>query len=571
MVATAPRLLRRLAIVWACLLVAWPALASSGRLQLDVKELTVGQSGRLMLYMVDGRPAGVPTLTSPSGTELRYQGSSTRFQMDNFSRTLLHSYEYRLTGLEPGRYTFGPYEVRLTDGSTVTTNTVELVVRERTEAASVQMEAVSGFDTAEAYAGEVVIYSYRLVARVPVLGADWRLPPFEGLRAPHKGQPEERSYYVDDPDGSRTTIVEGAIPLIATGTGSRDQPAAIAQVRLPVGRTDLLGFRQYRTEAMPTEPSPLRVQPLPGPQPGAFSGLVGDFRFRARLESKRAAVGESVTWILEAMGDGALEGWKPPAYQDISAALYENDASSTARVQDGRYVAQGVWRRVVVPTEPGVLQLPPLTVITFSPSRGEYVTHEVEVGALEVTGGRETSTSVESFAGEAGQQADPVEVELDFRSIYTRGPSRVIRIDGALPWLSALASLPGLVVVLGVFGDRAREWRAARRRRLEKPVTAGDVLRSLPDAPSDRLAALEAALRLALADRAGVPVEGLDRRAALDALPQPLRDRAVALAAALDRARFASEAPDDVAGLRSEVVQLVAEIAAAPRDPEEAS
>ena len=75
------------------------------------------------------------------------------------------------------------------------------------------------------------------------------------------------------------------------------------------------------------------------------------------------------------------------------------------------------------------------TLVTFSPSQGRYVTHEVELDTLVVTPGREGSGEIQSFAQEPDGtvQAEPVEL----RGPWTWGFATTPRIGLAVPLLAA--------------------------------------------------------------------------------------------------------------------------------------
>lgn len=550
--------MKQVFVVLVALLVALPAWAANGRLQVDPQELAVGQTGRVVVYLTGGRVRGAPTLDVPDGLEARFYSSSQRY--DSFTRTLLIAYEYRLTALREGSYTVGPVELALTDGSIVQTNAVAVTVMPRSEVQGAPIEVSAGFTDTEAWEGQVVVYRYRMVANVPIIGVEWRFPGFEGLRTPQRGTPEEKSYFIDNADGQRTSIVEGAIPLIATGTGRRDQNAALAQVRIPRGRADLLGFRQYQTETVPSEAASLRVRPLP-PAPADFSGLVGDFQFTLSLQSQRAAVGDSVGWKLQVRGGGAIEGWRPPEVVVDGGSVYSNAQEVGAQVQDGRYVGWGTFERVLVPTREGTLQLPPLRIVTFSPSRGEYVTHEIVAPPLTVSAGREQTAELESFAGALPESAGGELVAVDFRDVYSRGPDRVWRIGGLLSALTAVAAAPGFLVVFGALGDRARRWWAARQEARRPETTPADLLANLPPERMERLAALDGALQLALARRGGVRVTELDRAAIVAELEEGFGERVTRLGALLDRARFGFH-PVDVDQVEEEVRAVISDLEA---------
>ena len=83
-------------------------------------------------------------------------------------------------------------------------------------------------------------------------------------------------------------------------------------------------------------------------------------------------------------------------------------------------------------------------------------------------------------------------------------------------------------------------------------------LREVPEGP-EGLAVLDLALREAVAHRLGRPLARIDRRAFAE-LPPGLAERAVEIGRALDRARFAGDAPSP--DLTARVESLVATLEA---------
>ena len=123
---------------------------------------------------------------------------------------------------------------------------------------------------------------------------------------------------------------------------------------------------------------------------------------------------------------------------------------------------------------------------------------------------------------------------------------------------SGAAALPALWVLFLAVVERLRERARVRREALDRPPTAAERLRHLPDDRPGRLAALDAVVRQALADHGGIEVRQLDRDASIAALPVELASRLRAAVQVLDRARFAG-GPDD--GIEETVRELVRELA----------
>lgn len=492
------------------------ALATQVQLRVEPKQLVQGQTGTARVLVVSDRgglrtnSSQPPVVPVGDGLQVSYVGQAQRFQSVRGRITLIHQFDYRIAALEEGTWQLGPIEIPLVDGSKARTEAVEVVVRPRQglgERQAVDVEA--GFEDETAWEGQVVLYRYRFESTLPGASAEWRLPDFDGLRATQQGQPSQSAYVIDDPEGT-IHIQEGVVPLIATGTGRRDQGASIATVKTPVGRPDPFGFRRVRSEPWVTEPAVLSVQPLP-PAPPGFSGLVGDFTVLSSVDKETAVVGQSITWTLRLRGDGSLEGFSLPPYAAQGASVYENDAQVSARVESGAYVASATFRRVLVPTEEGRLQPPPFEIITFSPTLGDFETHKVELPTITVNPGREGVGKVTSFAsGDPAPVVDPAEFAP--RPVVESGLSVTLPLDRLMPLFLGLVAAPGLGVIGVDLAFGALAWLRRRRSERVVEVSPAALLRQLPTDPGARWAVLDEALRAARAEGADPELDALLQR-----------------------------------------------------------
>lgn len=546
--------MRALLAVW-LLLVALPAWAQGVQVQLEPSKLQVGQTGRMTVYLVGEKTRGAPQVTAPEGVELAFDGSYQRMQSNGFDRLLVYAYRYRVRPLREGTFDLGGWDITFTSGKSATAPVSRLEVVPH-DASTAEVEVKAGFNVTEAWEGQVVIYDYELQCRQPTMGVDWRFPDFTGLRPTKTGVPVRREYAVEDGQGGVINVQGGAVPFVVDGVGDLTQPGALVTVRIPVGDPGFLGLRQYRQERAVGDPTPLVARRLPDAPPG-FEGLVGDLQVRGKLDKPRAAVGESVNWTVEVVGDAALDGWEPPELPATDGiSVYGLDGVVEAWVRDGRYDARGRFPRVLVPSKPGTIELPAVEIIAFSPSQGRYVTHRVSPGTLTVTEGREQAVDVESFAGET--PASSGGETIDFRGNYRWGFSRVVRLFGVAPVAGGLFALPAFAVLGLAVIERVKRDLERRRAANDRPPTVAERLADLPEDRLERLAALDAVMRQALAEKVGVPLVDLDRDRALTGLPADLAERLRVTWRALDRARFAS-GPSD--GLEDAVRSRIAELA----------
>lgn len=530
----------------------WATVASAVQVRLAAEPATLqeGQTGTVRLIIVAGargepqfETRRAPSLPVGAGLREQFVGQSRQFQNINGRISQILEFDYRVTALDAGNWEIGPVELELDDGSKAIAKSVTLAVGERVviEGVVPDYEVEASFITKgdKVYEGEVVLLHARYRSRFVGSQVSWSLPTFDGLHQAQHGQPQDSSYTIDDPSG--TILVQDLyVPLVAVATGARDQGVVMASIQIPVGGSDLLGFRRTRHEQLVSDHLDLDVRPLP-PAPPGFSGLIGEFEVRSEITSDKAAVGQSIPWSVAVIGNGSLDGFVLPALTAEGASLYDNGSEVTARVDGDSYHATAAFRRVIVPTVPGQLTLPELPLITFSPERGQYVTLLIPTGQIMVVEGKEGTAQVESYG--TTQQPDSNPVTIDVRSIYSNGRATVPRSMPILFPMLALAALPGLMLfgLAGLSTIRLEIGAVRERRRQARlgPPTAGAVLRALPEDPNDRLVVLDVALRR---------IEGRN----VDA------ERLRALRMRLGRVRFGDGTPD--LSLEDDIRALVSEV-----------
>ncbi|MEQ1567433.1 MAG: BatD family protein [Myxococcota bacterium] len=535
-----------IALVWLC-------AAALGAVQVQLRAeppaLMVGQVGTLKVLVVSGgardptvggrRPPAIPT---ERGLQSEYAGQSSTFKSMNGRITQIRQYEYQLTAVEEGTWSVGPSELTLTDGSKVRAEAIRIEVRPREalDVSDAPFTVEAGFDATELWEGQVTTLRARFQTRERGAQVQWRLPEFDGLRPPQHGNPDQIRYTIQDPGGS-ITVQQEIVPLVAVATGARDQGVVLAEVQLPVGQSDVFGLRRMRIEQWGSGRLSVNVRPLPPPPPD-FSGLVGEFELVSQLEAPNDNVvvtGQSIPWTLVINGTGALEGLTLPPYAAGAASVYDNDHQVTARIDGDTYRATAAYRRVIVPTADGSLALPPVTLVTFSPAKGKYVTHKVVLPTLTVQQGRDAGASeVVVFGDHAPEVVAAVEA-IDVRPPYPWGRSTAPSLAFALPPLLGFAAAPGLMWLGGVGVRRWIERRRARKEARMGPVAAMPLLRRLPADPAERLVVLDQVLRRL--EARGAPPERI----------RPLRMR-------LGRARFGEGGHD--AALEADLLVLTREI-----------
>lgn len=520
--------------------------------------LTQGQTGSVSVVIVsegrtDAQPASgrPPRLPTERGLAAEFAGQASEFGNVNGRISRVQRFEYRLSAIEDGTWTVGPVDVPLDDGTIAHSEPIRVVVNDRPSASAGGPPPEFGidvkFDDPTLWEGQVAVLQAKFQTRLPGAQVGWRIPDWDGLQLPQQGQPTQSDYAVTDPEMGTVAVNEVRIPLVAVATGRRDQGVVAAEVTIPVGGGGLFAFARGRVEHVVSERLTVDIQPLP-PAPSGFAGLVGDVEVESALDRGRkdtVAVGQSLEWTVTVRGSGALDGFELPAYAAAKTLVYDKGSDRAAAFAGDAFRGTATFRRVLVPTEPGPLALPPLTFVAFSPAKGEYVTHTVDLPQLEVVPGEPVASAIQSFGGAAplapAAESGPPAVEL--RPPYPSGRAGSPSLAPFLPALLGLAAAPGLAV-LSRLGAR-RVAAAAKRRwapRAADPGRASALLVDLPDDPEARWAAFDAALRRAEAEPAAA------------AHAEAIR----ALRLRLGRVRFGDERPDPT--FEDDLRALVAEI-----------
>ncbi len=189
---------------------------------------------------------------------------------------------------------------------------------------------------------------------------------------------------------------------------------------------DLLGsfFRQERLRAYPVTFAPgpeLTILPLP-PAPAGWVdlGLIGRWQVAGRFDQPQGKVGEPLTLVIAAEGEGAFELLKTPKPELPGFRIYPGEVEKAPGRVTIRYAA--------IPLAEGVKRAE-LKYLTFDPAKGEYARHEfqltlpVEKGALPVPTSLTAAAPAADVAAEP--EAQPVREELFYLKAAPGGEVRM--------------------------------------------------------------------------------------------------------------------------------------------------
>lgn len=415
-------------------------------------------------------------------------------------------------------------------------------------------------ETERVYQNEQLIVAYRLYFQGGIqlrhsrLANAWDATGFWREELDVESRPIPRSTTLDGQ--SYQTIVLKRVALFPTRAGSLYvDPLEIeteARVARRFGRADPFYSPQgsYESVDLASEPLIVEARPLPDGAPSSFSGAVGTFQLRVRVDSNAVHVGRPVRLRVRIEGTGNLATLQPPSIDLPEAFEVYDPQESTSIDRDGSQI-QGVktFTFVLVPQSSGTYTLPPVSFAYFDPEQQRYHTLRAAVPPLQVTGGQ-PPTAV-SATGD-GLPVNDVASIMTESSAWVQTDARALYLR---PWpyvalLAPLLVLGGMAAAQRVSSPNEDEEKAAEALGATHLDRARHHMRQPhPEACYD---AVERAVLDFIGQRLDVAASGLTRPQ-LDGLlarhdvPAHAREALFELLDVCDQARFSPARPSQKA------------------------
>lgn len=512
------------------------ALAAQVELEVQPRQLEVGQTVDVRLTVTDGSVRGTPEVPVDDGLTIAFGGQSSQHIIVNFRSTRSVVYQYELTAMRPGTFQVGPVSL-VVDGQTMAAEPITVKVSPRS--AGDKTGARATLSDPNPWMGEVVLYRFEAQYDQRTRLTDWQDPTFDGFVQVPSVEPEQPRYSVTE-NGVQSVVQKINVPLVAVGQGRHTISPGALQGTAPdtTARSRNRGFEPWIglggdvkrvTLAAPPVDADIRPLPLEG-KPPDFGGLVGSFTIRQKVSQSQVPLGESVAIEIVVQGNGSLTSLHlPTAPRDAKFRAYDDDPEVSAVVKDGEFVSGAKVERAIVPEEEGPLTVPGVSLPYFDPEKGTYETLTTDAVQIVVTPGEQGGGAISSFAnGEAHQGRAIESLGDDILPPPSKAKVRDQTFDGAVAWMIGMPAVP-LLGLIGLAGARM-----ARGRVTAPWVRLDRRLASLPS--EERLAALEDVFRDACALLLGRPAPGLDRAAV-----EPLGERATSLYQRLVEARYGGD------------------------------
>ncbi len=321
-----------------------------------------------------------------------------------------------------------------------------------------------------------------------------------------------------------------------------------------ISQIDFFG-RNLRTERLKAPPVEIEVLPLPAGKPEGFDPAnVGLFSLDARIDRNKVAVGEAVTLLVTAVGQGNLRKLALPKLAPLTGwKTYEPKVDVKIENENGIAGTKSV-EYLLLPERPGQTVLPQLAFHFFDPTGRRYVTQKTPALRIEVTGeARAPGRPLAAAPGAAlGGLENVLAAEIRpprTRPVLRRDLGATLYTSPTFFWtLLAPPALFGVTVVVGRLRERwGQDTERGRRRKTRRLIR--DHLRAAEghltgNRPGDFYIEIDRVLREVLTARLRRPIAGLPRdelaaSIAGSGLGPDLAERVLTELDASDRARFA--------------------------------
>jgi hypothetical protein len=386
--------------------------------------------------------------------------------------------------------------------------------------------------------GEQVTAVYKLYSRLPMQVSISKLPALNGFWTQDFTVPRQQKPVEEILNGTRYqvfTLKKSALFPQQPGTLTLDPAEAEGTARIavqgnsaddPFGSSmmndpffdDPFGDAGYKDIPVHLKSMPVSIQvselPAAG-RPANFTGAVGDFRISASLDKSALSTDEVATLKVTISGSGNLKLFDAP-----QLALPEGLDSYAPNILDtitGRATTisgEKIITYSIAPRRAGNYEVPPVSLAWYDPRNGSYQSASTPSFRLQVKQGNATTAT--AAAGQGGAQ------------IHDQLLSAASRPLVLSPLYWSMYALP-LLLLAGITFYRRREEElvtdsAQHRNKLANKVAqkrlalAGAMLQK--DDARGFYGEISKAIWLYLSDKLNIPLSGLGKQAALQAMEQ---------------------------------------------------
>ncbi len=567
------------------LLVSWGAAqGETPRLEVSVDRtrVEVGDQVTLTVTLTAEGDVPAPELPVPDGFDVigrsTYTTQALNITNGRVVTTRNNSYVYSLRATRDGSFRIGPahvmYEGRRHESSTAQVNVVKRGGRPHTrpapgqsrrgpdaEALEEDLFVTATVDKERVFVGEQVTVTYMLYTRRTLRNIGYgSMPTYTGFWSETLFDAQRASFDREIHNGREYRVMRlKTIALFPTASGEQaiDELEVVCQVQDRTRRRnlfdmdDFFGFGDSREVRARSARVKIDVSPLPGGAPPGFRGAVGRFDLAIEASPLSVEAGDPIAVKVNVRGTGNMNGVGEPVRPAGNAfKFYDPKTTVNAGNTNGRIGGEKSFEYVAIPGRPGSSRIGPFVLPYFDPERNRYLTARTQEVSVTVKPGRQQADS--------GPVLSRKEIERLGQDIRHLKPDLDNLEDHGMQlykntWFWAIQSVP-VLGLLGIVALKRRRDRLmgdvayARRRRSGSEARRRLMRARARLAEKDGVAfyvEIDRALGQFLADRLNLPVAGMTRESAAQALrekevPDSIVSEAREVFRRCDYARFAS-------------------------------
>ncbi len=320
-------------------------------------------------------------------------------------------------------------------------------------------------DKTKAYVGEQIVVSFYLYTRGQIRDIDTlKYPDLKGFWKEDLEMATRLNFeqvVVNGLAWQRALLVKYALFPIKPGKATIDSYKAKCTVLTPSS----FGFGRPYQFTKASKPIQIEVLDVPNDsRPANFTGAVGQFRLKAQFEPPTGATNQPVTLRIRVDGLGNAKLIELPKL-DLPPSFELYDQKSNAKfLRDSTSFKE--FEVLIIPREPGVFDVPPVSIATFDPETKKFADVSSQPLKLTVTGTASAAPLAQNPPSGHGQSASSASgPELPALSLEM-GDSIMARTG---------QPLVTVVLYIAVFGFLAQQ-SFTRLRRKPKKANLGMIL-----------------------------------------------------------------------------------------------
>jgi hypothetical protein len=397
--------------------------------------------------------------------------TNSRFAWTNGRATSSYQISYQLLAERPGAFEI-PALVLEVDGQSYRTEALRITIGKGRDSSRgvtprgtvtqdqdapnpVFLEIQLGAD--EVWVGQPVPLTVTLFTALRVTNVNWRAQPsftnFWVEKIDVNPEAEAFRRRINDRIYTGYPVERRMLVPPSPGEFKVEPYVAQMQVRQSGGDVfDIFSFGRTHTIVRKTPELTVKVKQLPPGQPEDFGGAVGRFSLDVTVDRDRAAVNDAVALRATIEGEGSLQSVDAPVFEPPPGVrVFDSKITEATQRITGTMSSRKTWEWILVPLDPGEVQLPELRFPYFDPDRASYEVARSEPLLLAVERGDRTVDPTEIRGEIRLQRRDLAYIKPLRGRLTTRHPGAEDR-----PLFHALLLVPVALTPVTIYLGRRR-------------------------------------------------------------------------------------------------------------------